>query len=63
MNSTTKKMEHPGFAGLEKTYHEFKKHAVFLHRTLLKAVERHQLGHIHDLLNRLDFNDYYSNLK
>ncbi|XP_068200196.1 gamma-tubulin complex component 6-like isoform X2 [Palaemon carinicauda] len=34
MNDTTKKMEHPAFAGLQKTYNEFNKHAVFLHKML-----------------------------
>nr|XP_027224775.1 gamma-tubulin complex component 6-like [Penaeus vannamei] len=52
--------EHPGFAALQTTFKEFQKHATFLHKLLVRVAEHSKMDYIKDLVNRLDFNDYYS---
>ncbi|XP_037788824.1 LOW QUALITY PROTEIN: gamma-tubulin complex component 6-like [Penaeus monodon] len=52
--------EHPGFAALQSTFKEFQKHATFLHKLLVRVAEHSKMDYIKDLVNRLDFNDYYS---
>ncbi|XP_071534199.1 gamma-tubulin complex component 6 isoform X3 [Panulirus ornatus] len=60
-NSESGIMEHPGFNALKSTYQEFQKHATFLHKLLVKVGQRIRMDSCRqDLLNRLDFNGYYS---
>lgn len=60
-NTQSGVMEHPGYTALRTTYQEFQKHSSFLHKLLVKVGQRIRIDHCQqDLLDRLDFNNYYS---
>ncbi|XP_070192962.1 gamma-tubulin complex component 6-like [Littorina saxatilis] len=59
-NPDTREVTHPNFSAMVASYKAFKEYFVFLFKVVNKLAVRGYQPHLHELLLRLNFNNYYT---